>query len=255
MRSETRLKLSQAWTVNGILLAHLSISLLFFTDSVYPAPLGCPVPYTLYSSSEKLEMQIDGNADEAAWQRSAKLRSFSYPWDKREAPETFFQALLDPEYLLLFFYATETTYLNPQGAEEMIVATGDRVEVFFSLDPELSKYFCLEISPSALVLDYEASYYREFRPEWDMPGLQVAAVASPESYTVEAAIPIASMLDLGFPRPVQGTRYMAGLFRAEFLQRPNGVEQNWISWCHPAVDDPDFHVPSAFGFLEVTPLD
>jgi hypothetical protein len=216
---------------------------------------GCLSKYSVYSYSEKVAIEIDGRADEAIWQKSLSETNFSLPWDKRNAPETSFKALLGPRYLYLFFSSSEDTLLNLHGSEEDLVALGDRVEVFLALDSALSRYFCLEISPSALVLDYEASYYRKFRAEWDLPGLRVAAIESPQNYTVEAAIPLASLLELGFPKPAPGTWIRVGLFRADFVQKPDGVEQNWISWCLPNADHPDFHVPSAFGFLEVTPVE
>jgi len=42
------------------------------------------------------------------------------------------------------------------------------------------------------------------------------------------------------------------LFRAEFSHGKQGkeVRQDWISWCDPGGEVPDFHVPSAFGILE-----
>jgi hypothetical protein len=224
-------------------------------DFVFPAPKGCVSKYTLYSFPDEVAIEIDGKADEVIWQRTPEERRFSFPWDSREAPETSFRSLLDHSNLYLFFSADDDTLLDLRGSEEHFVAAGDRVEIFLSLDSALSRYFCLEISPSSRVLDYEASYYRHFQSEWDLPGLRVATVELPGGYTVEVAIPLSALQGLGFPLPSPGPWIRAGLFRADFAQQSDGVEENWISWCLPTTTHPDFHVPSAIGFLEVAPIE
>lgn len=209
--------------------------------------------YPVYFYSRSAEVEVDGKADEPLWNYCHVETGFSFPWDSREAPATSFKAFLDTEHLYLFFSSYDTTLLDLQGEGEEWVARGDRVEVFFALDAALSKYFCLEISPSARVLDYEASYYRKFRSEWDLAGLRVSTLRSFQYYSVEAAIPLATLEELGVPKPNRGRWIRIGLFRADFVQKSTGVEQNWISWCRPAVKQPDFHVPSAFGFFRVLP--
>ena len=239
----------------GLVLFCSMFASAILTHPLYSAPQGCTSRYTLYSHPEELSIQIDGKADEAIWQTSPVETSFSFPWDSREAPTTSFRALLGRSHLYLFFSAFDDTLLDLRGSEEHLVASGDRMEVFFSLDSELSQYFCLEISPSSRLLDYKASYYRNFQTEWDFPGLRVAATESHNKYAVEVAIPLSVLLELGFPKPVPGPWIITGLFRADFVQTSAGVEENWISWCSPTTDHPDFHVPSAFGFLEISPIE
>jgi hypothetical protein len=228
---------------------------LLITLTVWSAPEGCDSGYRAFLFPGEVNLELDGRADESEWKEVSVERRFLFPWDSRLPPETSFRAFLDDSNLYIFFAAQDSTLLSWEGSEEQLVASGDRVEIFFSLDSELSRYFCLELSPSNNVLDYEAAYYRKFRPEWDLAGLRTAAIQTSSSYTVEAAIPLSTLLMLGFPNPRPGPWIRIGLFRADFVQTSTGVEQNWLSWCLPAVDRPDFHVPSAFGFLEVTPIE
>jgi hypothetical protein len=214
---------------------------------------GCQSAYPVDFYSKKVDIELDGKAEEDLWQRSFDLSGFSLPWEHRQAPATSFRAVADPENLYFFFQAHDETPLSLQGSQEDFVARGDRVEIFFALDAELTRYFCLEISPSSLVLDYAASYYRKFDREWDLPGLRVTAIESAQGFAVEGSIPVASLMQLGFPEPRPGPWIRVGLFRADFRERPPGVEENWISWCLPGGARPDFHVPSAFGFFRLIP--
>jgi len=70
---------------------------------------------------------------------------------------------------------------------------------------------------------------------------------------LEGSLPLATFRELGcLHQSSKGFFLKAGLFRAEFSHGKQGkeVSQNWISWCDPGGEVPDFHVPSAFGILE-----
>ena len=76
---------------------------------------------------------------------------------------------------------------------------------------------------------------------------------------------------MGFPRLAPGVKILCGLYRAEFshdrsgkpvvqqetihnrgrkLDGPPPIEE-WISWVDPKTPEPDFHVPSSLGWLEI----
>jgi hypothetical protein len=78
---------------------------------------------------------------------------------------------------------------------------------------------------------------------------------------------------MGFPQLKPGGRLRWGLFRAEFshdrsgrpvvhresvhnrgrqLDGPPPIEE-WMSWVDPKTEEPDFHVPTSLGLLEVVP--
>ena len=76
---------------------------------------------------------------------------------------------------------------------------------------------------------------------------------------------------MGFPQLVPGEKILCGLYRAEFSHDRSGkpvVQQEtihnrgrklagppplegWISWVDPKTPEPDFHVPSSLGRLDI----
>ncbi|HNU98759.1 MAG: DUF4838 domain-containing protein [Verrucomicrobia bacterium] len=111
----------------------------------------------------------------------------------------------------------------------------------------LARYYCIEIDPLGRVHDYAAQHYRQFDSSWNCPGLRAAGTRGSRGYTVEAAVPFATLSDLMGRATGPGATLRIGLFRAEF--RPGALgdaPDNWISWVRPATTEPDFHVPSAF---------
>lgn len=188
---------------------------------------------------------VDGALDDAAWRDAALERSFSFPWQEREAPSTAFRALADDSRLYFAFRVEDADVVVDPGDDERAVARGDRVELFFTPDDLLEDYICLEIDPRGRVLDYRASYYRKFDRAWDLPELDVAAALTGDGYVVEGAIPLEAL-------PVSPSgELLTGVFRAEYSHRPGGEPlAEWISWVQPDSDEPDFHIPSAFGVFQ-----
>lgn len=210
----------------------------------------CPARYALTFLPDAAIL-VDGKAEEAVWGEVPEEACFSLPWEDRAVSKTTFQAILGAQALYFFFYVVDETPFELEAEREETVAEGDRVEIFFALDESLSDYYCLEISPSARVFDYHASHYRDFEPAWTLGGLEVAAKKGNLDYSVEGAIPRSSLGQMGFSELEVGNTIRIGLFRADFEEVGGRIEQHWISWCVPPSENPDFHVPGAFGVFEV----
>ncbi len=209
------------------------------------SPAGARETYPVHDVGDA-EIAVDGKLDEIVWDGAALETSFAFPWQAREAPATEFRALTDETYLYFAFVAQDADIVIDDGSDEEAVARGDRVELFFTPDSSLDDYICLEIDPSGRVLDYRASYYREFDFEWDLPAVVVATALTGTGYIVEGRIPRA-----GLPAPAGGGRFLTGVFRAEYSHREGGEPlAEWISWVLPDSEEPDFHIPSAFGWFE-----
>ena len=187
---------------------------------------------------------VDGSLDDAEWRDAAEETGFSFPWQTRTAPETAFWALHDETRLFFAFRVVDADIVTGDGSDELAVARGDRVELFFATDSSLSDYVCFEIDPSGRVLDYRATYYREFDYEWDYPEMVVVAAPTETGYIVEGSLPLAALPD--------GERILTGVFRAEFSHRDGeSPREEWISWVRAESEEPDFHIPSAFGWFEL----
>jgi len=196
-------------------------------------------------------IEVDGALDERAWTEAVSETGFSFPWQEREAPATEFRALVDDTNFYFAFRVEDADIVIDDGDDEEAVARGDRVELFFTLEPSLDDYVCFEIDPSGRVLDYRASYYRELDFEWDLRELVVAATLTETGYIVEGSIPHGALRELGIPTLVDDGKVLTGVFRAEYSSRGDQDPlAEWISWVTPSSDEPDFHIPSAFAWLE-----
>src|SRR5690606_37708513 len=108
-------------------------------------------------------------------------------------------------------------------------------------------YYCLEISPDNYILDYQASFYRQFDENWDMPGLKTAVRRTRDGYAVEGSIPVRTLQQTGLMGSGPTNRFYLGIYRAEYAKGAGSVpDVQWISWIDPQTSEPDFHVPSSF---------
>ncbi len=209
-------------------------------------------PTTSGIYNAKYTRSDDANPD---WKTAETLNNFSFPWLDLRAPKTVFRALWNNESLMFQFDVIDADIVLAQGdnAKEQVIGS-DRVELFFSVDRNLTRYFALELDPRGTVLDYEASFHRRMNWEWSCKGLNCTASINDSGYRVDATIPLTTLRDLEcLHTDDQGDYLIAGLYRAEFSHGGGGnpTIENWISWIQPDVATPDFHVPSSFGTLRL----
>jgi len=223
-----------------------------------------------YLSSARI--LIDGRAEEREWSRAVVERGFVFPWKKEAAPRTEFRALCDNAWLYFTFRVEDAdlVVLDRLRDEEDAVLE-DRAEMYFCRDAAMKDYYCIEVDSRGRAFDYRGAYYRKLDPKWNWPGLQTKASPIAGGYVVEGRIPLASFEMMGFPRLRPGVKILAGLYRAEFSHDRSGRKaapketihnrgrrmdgpppiEEWISWVDPKTEEPDFHVPSSLGWLEV----
>lgn len=190
------------------------------------------------------------NNNNSAWNKANALSDFSYPWENGIAPATSFKALWNGQWLYCRYEVKDDSILVlVKKNDKLETGASDRVEIFFNINDSMRPYYCLEMDANGRLLDYSANYYRKMNYSWQWPKdqLKVKALRTSTGYIVEAAISIQSLKDLGL---LQNNRLHAGLFRAEckgFIN--NRADLRWISWIKPSSQQPDFHIPSAFGTL------
>jgi hypothetical protein len=189
---------------------------------------------------------VDGDLVESDWQGSRVVKEFSNPWNKAVSPETSLRMVRDSINLYFFFEAADTTLVvEPTISDERGVEKEDRVELFFSKDPDMTEYYGFEMDAMGRVLSYQAQHYRKFNFSWDLPeGFTIAARIDSAGYKVEGAIPISFLKSLG----KNGKCYF-GAYRAEFSKRDTTLVEEWLAWKDPGTQYPDFHVPTSLGKL------
>ena len=214
---------------------------------------GCPRTYVVSPAGATLP-RLDGAIGEGEWPADRWESGLEFPWRDEPAPGTSFVILAHGGSLSFAFRVEDEDVVLADGpaGDESLVARGDRVELFFARDPELDDYYSLEIDPRGRVLDYRARHYREFDFDWDCPGLEVAAWQRPGGYDVEGRLAPSALEEMGVTLG-SASSILAGVFRGEFSHGEGGaIHESWISWVDPGGPKPDFHVPSAFGCLQMS---
>ncbi|MGI9551771.1 MAG: sugar-binding protein [Aurantibacter sp.] len=197
--------------------------------------LGLSVPFW-----EK-EIKVDGVIDEGAWEQVSLIEKLVSPWDKDGSDKTKFRAFVSTNYFNFCFQVEDNTLITVPFEKELSVASEDRIELFFSNDTTLAKYYCIEIDPKGNVLDYSAKYYRDFSENWNFKSKKAATKITDTGYTVEGKISLKELNELGVSNP-----FYLVIFRGDF-KRPKLDDVTWFSWIIPSSSQPDFHIPSTFG--------
>jgi len=219
-----------------------------------------------------LKLKLDGRADEPQWGEANVEKNFIFPWKQAAAPATEFRALCDDKFLYFTFRVhDDDIVVLDKLRDEQDEVFEDRAEMYFSPDEQMKDYYCLEVDSRGRAYDYHGSYYRQIDTTWKWKGLETKGSPLPQGYVVEGRVPLASFEAMGFPALRPGVKIRCGLFRAEFSHDRSGkpvvlkpsihtrgrhfdgppIIQEWMSWVDPKTEEPDFHVPTSLGWLEV----
>lgn len=173
------------------------------------------------------------------WKDAVSYQNFSDPWDTL-TDNTTARVIADDDRLFFRFDVEDTSFVySKEINDEMDVAEGDRVEVFFSPYPELgAEYFCTEIDPAGHCLDYSCVFEKHMDYSWTFSTQKIYSQLREDGYTVIACFSKEEINSLIGEKP----QYI-GLFRADYH---NGLPVNWYSVAIPDSSHPDFHIPSAF---------
>jgi hypothetical protein len=187
----------------------------------------------LYNSESKV---IDAKLED--WNGGNPTIGLTDPWDLKDKDHTVFDYKIADGCFYFYFKTKDSTLTVSPFTKELSVAEGDRVELFFSPNKELSNYYCVEIGPKGDVLDYSAAYYRKFNEDWNFKALEVSTLVLDDGYIVEGKIDLDELEALN----LIDTIYL-GVFRADFHDKE---KVNWHTKTIPDVETPDFHTPTAF---------
>ena len=192
-------------------------------------------------------MKMDAKKTEAAWEVANSIRSFVNPWNT-VCPETVLSMIHDKDFLYFFFDVKDhEIVLLPSLSGERDIEREDRVELFFSKDPDMREYCCFEIDAKGRVLSYRARHYRDFDFSWEPPeGFHAVSQIHTDGYSVEGCIPLGFLKDL-----IHENSIFFGAYRADFSKNGDSLIENWQTWKAPETDSPDFHVPASLGIIHL----
>lgn len=198
------------------------------------------------------QLEITGKGDHSLWNKANKLLDFCSPWDTEKIKPIEFKALCDSE-TLFFCFKVEDADLHIDTTDNTIksINESDRVELFFRTNDLLDPYYCLEIDPTARIMDFRARPNKQFDFNWNWPSndIEVKSFIGSNSFTVEIAISLASLTELGL---LNEGKIETGIYRAKYNKQQDGsYEPTWITWVNPNTESPNFHTPSSFGVLHL----
>lgn len=187
----------------------------------------------------------DPNAD---WSLASINTDFLYPWRDDNPPPTVFRALHDENHFYFRYDVVDSKiYTDNRTDKETDVMNSDRVEIFFLSNQKMDPYYCIEIDADGQLFDYEARYYRQndFNWNWPKEHIQITSFTKKNGYGISGKISLAYLRKI---QALQEKTMHLGLFRADVVGEENNEPIfKWISWVSPDTEEPDFHVPSAFG--------
>ena len=208
------------------------------------------IPISAYSKTKVInvpfvnKINVDGKTND--WKIPCAVNGFIAPWNGNDYDQTKFYACHNDQYLYLLYEVRDTTLTYNDGKTEASVGNEDRVEFFISKDDQMSTYYGAEIDPQGKVMDYESHFYRKCDYSWNYKGLILGHHIGKHSYTMEVAIPLKELRELGLIS-TEGKIHM-GVFRADYYGS-NMDQVVWRPWIVPDSKKPDFHIPSSLGIL------
>lgn len=148
----------------------------------------------------------------------------------------------DTERLYFLFEVCDTTlHITPADSEKAVGGL-DRVELFFSADERMERYYAAEISPYA-TLDYFGRYYRHCDEAWNFETLDYRSQLTGRGYRIEGSVGLSELRSLGVLLP--DGRMRLGIFRGDRIGA--GKPFGWYSWIKAGTSRPDFHIPASQG--------
>jgi len=190
---------------------------------------------------------------DAPLENANSLIDFSSPWDREPIKKIEFKALHNNKDVFFQFKVfDEDTYIHPSENKDNSINNSDRVELFFRSDENLNPYYCLEIDTTARVMDFKAHPNKKFDFNWNWPDndIKVVSQRNENYFTVRIAISIQSFKDLSL---LKENRIETGIYRAKYnkIENEKEYQPTWITWVDPNTDEPNFHIKSSFGVLEL----
>ncbi len=188
--------------------------------------------------------------DTPNWEKAAVFTDFFFPWLDSPAPPTTLKMFHDGKTLFFRYEIVDADVVLVDSNEKMSVIGDDRAEIFLATPDLKDWYYGFEMAPNGVMLDYRMKYYRQSDYGWSGDFVKFTGQLTPSGYTISGTIDLKTLRTRNILQE-DGTFY-AGFFRAEFSHMPDGkIREEWISWKHSGTKKADFHVPGAFGKVQL----
>ncbi|MCC6442467.1 MAG: carbohydrate-binding family 9-like protein [Armatimonadetes bacterium] len=203
---------------------------------------------------------VDGNLDEAAWESAEPMSPFIISdGSGPSARPTEARACWTDTHLYLAFRAFDRDIWGTMTGHDDPIYNEEVVEAFLDPDGDLTRYFELEISPRNVTFDaliHNPTGQRanlEVDLGWELEGWETAVFVdgtlndrtdTDRLWTVEMAIPFASLAPECRAAPKPGDAWRANFYRIDLTPTPE-----FSGWSPTLVTPANYHVPTRFGKL------
>ena len=195
---------------------------------------------------------IDGKFEgEEAWKGALKLDPFVNTMNGRAVPTvTNVYLMWDADHLYVAAEAKDDNLKSPYTEHDDELWKADAFEMF--LDPKGDKkdYYELQVNPKGVIFDSHLPQYRKNQNEWSsnmtavvvMDGTLNDESDTDKGWTIEIAVPFASMTAGGGSPPNPGDSWAINFFRVDATKSDKKV---YSAWSPPMRGD--FHTLARFG--------
>lgn len=223
-----------------------------------------PYPPVYHCIRTTETVTVDGRLDEKCWRSSPAVRLTGASNGNAAGPVTLVRARWDASHLYVAFECEDEDIWGTLANRDDPLYDEEVVEVFLSPTGNLARYLEIEVSPRNVVFDAALHSPQLDRRtmttdrEWTCEGMQTAvasdapvhttppaarsATGPPGQWTVEIAIPFASLPGAVAPEP--GTEWRVNFYRIDRNKR-----SRYLAWSPTLRRPADFHVPERFGVL------
>ena len=174
------------------------------------------------------QITIDGRLDEMTWALLPRVGPMRLITDLARPPAYPTEAAMawDDEHLYVSFACTDPApWARPHQRDDALW-NEEVVEVFVDPDGDGTRYAEIEVNPDNVVVDLLIQRPRASGAsarKWNAVGMRTAVQRHAAGWTVEVAIPWASLSEAGVTSaPAPGQRWRVGLYR---IKRLGGLEK------------------------------
>jgi hypothetical protein len=209
--------------------------------------------YVVHRLSGKLE--IDGVLAESAWDKAAVAGPFVRSIDGKPATAgTEARLLWDDDNLYVAFQSEDQNVSGKFVKDDEPLYTSNVVEIFLDPSSDSSHYNEIEVAPTNALFDasFSGGPRQNMNLAWSSHAQHAVHVDGTlndsrdvdRGWTVELAIPFASLTGMKKPRPAKGDRWRFNLYR---LRQGPGQPGEGQAYSPPM--RPDFHALDHFATL------
>ena len=203
----------------------------------------------------KGEIKIDGKLDEPAWQRAAETGPFvNVTGEKKSKPLTNVKLLWNDTHLFIAFECRDDDIWTEFKKRDDPLYRQETIEIMIDADGSESSYYELQVNPLNAVYDaYFPERRRNMDLKWDSKLKSAVSVDGTvnkredkdKGWTVEMALPIASIKDAAVKPPKAGDFWKVNFYRMEKPKKGGTVASMWS----PTLVG-DFHTLNRFGAIK-----